>query len=89
MLQLITNAHVFAPEDIGVCHLLVGGGRVLGISSDRDELASPGASMIDLGGRRLIPGFIDGHAHVTGGGGESGFKSRVPPVSLVSSRRRV
>ena len=82
MLQLITNAHVFAPEDIGVCHLLVGGGRILGISSDRDALASPGASLIDLGGRRLIPGFIDGHAHVTGGGGESGFKSRVPPVSL-------
>jgi len=36
----------------------------------------------DLGGRRLIPGFIDGHAHVTGGGGESGFSSRVPPVPL-------
>ncbi len=82
MLQLITNAHVFAPEDRGICHLLVGGGRVLGISKDLDELASPGARQIDVGGRRLIPGFVDGHAHVTGGGGESGFKSRVPPVAL-------
>ena len=82
MLQLITNAHVFAPEDRGVCHLLVGGGRILGISKNIDDLASPGARQIDLGGRRLIPGFIDGHAHVTGGGGESGFKSRVPPVAL-------
>ena len=82
MLQLITNAHVFAPEDRGVCHLLVGGGRVLGISKNIDNLASPGARQIDVGGRRLIPGFIDGHAHVTGGGGESGFKSRVPPVAL-------
>ena len=82
MLQLITNAHVFAPQDRGICHLLVGGGRVLGISKDLDELASPGARQIDIGGRRLIPGFIDGHAHVTGGGGESGFKSRVPPVAL-------
>jgi len=82
VLQLITNAHVFAPEDRGICHLLVGGGRVLGISKDLDELASPGARQIDVGGRRLIPGFVDGHAHVTGGGGESGFKSRVPPVAL-------
>jgi len=82
VLQLITNAHVFAPEDRGVCHLLVGGGRILGISKNIDDLASPGARQIDVGGRRLIPGFIDGHAHVTGGGGESGFKSRVPPVAL-------
>lgn len=30
----------------------------------------------------MIPGFIDGHAHVTGGGGEAGFRTRVPPVPL-------
>lgn len=82
MLTLISNAHVFAPEDLGICHLLTGGGRILAISQDRDELSSSSAVDIDLLGRRLIPGFIDGHAHVTGGGGESGFKSRVPPVSL-------
>ena len=46
------------------------------------RLRAAGASERDLGGRRLIPGFIDGHAHVTGGGGESGFKTRVPPVPL-------
>ena len=38
--------------------------------------------MVDLGGRRVIPGFVDGHAHLTGGGGESGFSSRVPPLPL-------
>ena len=26
----------------------------------------------DLGGRRVIPGLIDGHVHLTGGGGEAG-----------------
>ena len=41
-----------------------------------------GATETDLGGRRLVPGFIDGHAHVTGGGGESGFATRVPAVPL-------
>ena len=82
MLTLISNAHVFAPEDKGICHLLTGGGKILAMSKDRGELASSSAVEIDLLGRRLLPGFIDGHAHVTGGGGESGFKSRVPPVSL-------
>jgi beta-aspartyl-dipeptidase (metallo-type) len=37
---------------------------------------------VDLNGRRLIPGLVDGHVHVTGGGGEAGFRTRVPPVSL-------
>ena len=30
----------------------------------------------------MIPGLIDGHVHFTGGGGEAGFATRVPPLSL-------
>ena len=82
MLQILTNAHVFAPEDIGVCHLAIGGGRILALSEDLEAVSAPHAMVTDIGGRRLIPGFIDCHAHVTGGGGESGFNSRVPPVPL-------
>jgi len=82
LLKLLSNARIFAPEDLGICHVLVGGGRIIAVSDDRNELSGSGACEQDLGGRRLIPGFIDGHAHVTGGGGESGFKTRVPPVPL-------
>ncbi len=82
MLELLSNAHVFAPDDKGVCHLLLGGGRVLAIGKSRDALRAAATTETDLGGRRLVPGFIDGHAHVTGGGGESGFASRVPPPGL-------
>ncbi len=82
MLEVLSNARVFAPEDLGICHLLVGGGQILSISQGKEAMAAPHARVTDLGGRRLIPGFIDGHAHVTGGGGESGFSSRVPPVPL-------
>ena len=31
---------------------------------------------------RLIPGLIDGHAHLTGGGGEAGPATRVPAPVL-------
>ena len=82
MLKLLSNARVFAPEDLGIRHVLVGGGRILGISDQMDQFAAAGATEYDLKGSVLIPGFVDGHAHVTGGGGESGFKTRVPPVPL-------
>lgn len=82
MLQLIANAHVFAPEDLGVRHLLIGNGSVLAVVNDPDDVSAPGLMIDDLDGRRIVPGFVDGHAHVTGGGGESGFASRVPPVPL-------
>ena len=41
-----------------------------------------GIETIDLAGARLIPGFIDGHVHVSGGGGEAGYASRVPAPLL-------
>ncbi len=80
MLKLLSNARVFAPEDLGIRHLLIGAGRILAISDKKDELSASVATEFDLQGRRLVPGFIDGHAHVTGGGGEAGLKTRVPPV---------
>ncbi len=82
MLHLIANAHLFAPADLGVRHLLVGGDRLLAIVNDPDDVSVPGLVVHDLEGRRILPGFIDGHAHVTGGGGEAGFATRVPPVPL-------
>lgn len=82
MLHLLANAQVFAPENLGVRHLLVGNGRVLAIVNDPDDVSAPGLRVSNLNGQRLLPGFIDGHAHITGGGGESGFSSRVPPVPL-------
>lgn len=84
LLEILTNARVFAPEDLSICHLGIGGGRILSISHDIEAVSAAHATVTDIGGRRLIPGFVDGHAHVTGGGGESGFKSRVPPVALSS-----
>ncbi|MEQ9564027.1 MAG: amidohydrolase family protein, partial [Woeseiaceae bacterium] len=82
MLALLLNAQVFAPADIGIRYLLIGGGRILAMAAKREDIDATSATVIDLQGRRLIPGLIDGHAHVTGGGGESGFASRVPPQSL-------
>ena len=82
---LLRNASVFAPKPLGVQDLLLGGGKILWLGSALEALPAALAAsteVIDLDGRRLIPGLIDGHVHVTGGGGEAGFSTRVPPVPL-------
>lgn len=83
MLHLIKNAHVYAPRDMGVQNLLIASGRIVWMGDVDLELPSAlNAKTFDANGLRLIPGLIDGHAHITGGGGESGYASRVPAVGL-------
>ena len=83
MLQLIINADVFSPTHLGLQQLLIGAGKILHIGTDTLQLdKSLAVTVMDAKGKRLLPGFIDGHAHITGGGGESGPASRVPPVPI-------
>lgn len=82
-MELLINAELYDPEPRGRSHLLVGGERVLWVGTEIPELPSSlGVSIYDLEGLRVIPGFIDCHVHLTGGGGEAGMHSRVPPVEL-------
>jgi predicted amidohydrolase YtcJ len=50
--------------------LAVRDGRVLACGSDSEirELAVTGTVVTDLGGRRVVPGLIDGHMHAVRGG---------------------
>lgn len=80
---LLSNAQVFAPEPLGLCHVLVCGERVAWIGEDAPDLpAAFEVATRDLDGQRLVPGLIDCHAHLTGGGGEAGHGTRVPPPHL-------
>lgn len=82
-MQLIRNADIYAPEPLGLQQLLVGGGKVLWMGAELPDLpAALAVETLDLQGQRLIPGLVDGHVHVTGGGGEAGFSSRVPGPAL-------
>jgi beta-aspartyl-dipeptidase (metallo-type) len=83
MLELLTNAQVFAPAPLGRQHLLIAGGRITWMGAEVPALPKAlGATVRDLGGRRVIPGLIDAHVHLTGGGGEAGPETKVPPLPL-------
>ncbi|MFW6030857.1 MAG: beta-aspartyl-peptidase, partial [Halanaerobiales bacterium] len=38
--------------------------------------------VIDAKGDFVVPGFIDSHVHISGGGGEGGFSTRTPEINL-------
>jgi beta-aspartyl-dipeptidase (metallo-type) len=80
-LGLVRNAEVFAPEALGRSDLLIAGGRVAAIGRDLGPPRGVACETVDVGGARVVPGLIDAHVHLTGGGGEAGPASRVPPLS--------
>src|SRR5687768_9158236 len=48
--------------------IAIRGARILAVGANADiaRLARPGARFIELGGRTVVPGFDDAHAHVGG-----------------------
>lgn len=82
-ITILRNARVFSPAPLGVCDLVVADGRVSSMGAQLPSLPlGIEHAEVDLEGRSLVPGFIDAHVHLTGGGGESGPGSRVPPLQL-------
>jgi beta-aspartyl-dipeptidase (metallo-type) len=82
LLTLIRAAQIYAPEPRGRRDVLVAGGRIIGIGDHLGVPTGVPCEEIDAGGARLVPGLIDSHVHVTGGGGEAGPATRVPPIVM-------
>jgi imidazolonepropionase-like amidohydrolase len=45
--------------------VLLDGGRVRTVARTRGQLEAPGAEVIEAQGRTLMPGMVEGHAHIT------------------------
>lgn len=83
MFVLIKNADVFAPEPLGISSILISHDKIAWLGKDFPaEKMLPDLEIIDAAGKIMIPGIVDGHVHVTGGGGEGGFATRTPELAL-------
>ncbi len=83
MIKLLKNARVYAPDPLGRQDLLLAGERIVRIHPDLSAYEGlPDVEVYDLQGKILVPGYIDLHVHITGGGGEQGPASRVPEAQL-------
>ena len=80
---LIQNGALFSPRALGRCDILTGGQKIIAIEKSIQAGMLPGeVDIVDAKGLAVVPGFIDGHQHFTGGGGEGGFHTRTPEMQL-------
>ena len=83
MITIIRNGTVFAPRPLGRKDILILGDKV-------GALAEPGTlqikglpvKVVEAEGLTVLPGFIDGHVHILGGGGEGGPATRAPEIEV-------
>ena len=82
MLTLLKHATVYAPKLMGKQDVLMADGRIAAIGEDLPSLPSAIPHVVeDCSGHLLIPGLIDSHVHIGGGGGEA-VRNEVPPIAM-------
>ncbi len=79
---LLKNADVFAPEPLGVADILIVNDKIVKIAQHIDAPTELPCETLDADGRKAVPGYVDQHVHIIGGGGESGPYSRTPEIFL-------
>ncbi|NMH69613.1 beta-aspartyl-peptidase [Bacillus sp. RO3] len=86
MLTLIQNGEVYAPEYLGKKDLLIVDNKI-GFIEDKIEPPHQfvDIKIVDATGKYVVPGFIDSHVHIMGGGGEGSFRTRTPEIQLTQA----
>lgn len=83
MFTLIRDGEVFAPEPLGRKDVWLAGGVVAAVTEPgRVRIEGAGVEAVDAAGKRVLPGLIDPHVHILGGGGEGGPATRAPEIRV-------
>jgi len=79
---LLKNAKLYCPEYTDNSDILIVGKSIAAVGNNLSLPDFVEGEVIDLEGKTLVPGFIDAHVHICGGGGEGGPASRTPELQL-------
>jgi beta-aspartyl-dipeptidase (metallo-type) len=83
MFKLIKGGRVFSPDDLGVKDILIAKDTIF-LVDDRilPETLPWNFELTDASGRMILPGIIDPHVHIIGGGGSAGLNSRCKDIAV-------
>lgn len=83
MITVVKNGEVYAPQYLGKRDIVINGQTIEGVY---ENVIVPEnflhINVIDAEEKIVVPGFIDSHVHILGGGGEGGFKTRTPEIQI-------
>ncbi|MDD8031612.1 MAG: beta-aspartyl-peptidase [Acidobacteriota bacterium] len=83
MLKLIKNVKIFNPRIPEPKDLLIAGQKIVALEeTDQIKLQGLEYQTIDGCGLMAVPGFVDPHVHILGGGGEGGPATRAPEIRI-------
>ena len=82
MLTLFKNTETYTPLYIGKKDILTGGKTILAVEDHIEPPPGVEVQIVDCTGLLIMPGLIDSHVHITGGGGEGGPASRMPELEI-------
>jgi beta-aspartyl-dipeptidase (metallo-type) len=82
MFTLIKGGDLYGPEKRGGKDILLAGGTIAKISARIDLPGEFNPRIVSAAGKIVVPGFIDLHVHILGGGGEGGHRTRTPEIAL-------
>ena len=81
MFRILKNVEIYSPEYMGFRDILTAYGRIALISEYIEPVRQLQPEVSDCSGMIAMPGLIDQHVHITGGGGEQGPGSIIGPIS--------
>ena len=83
MISVIKGIKVYSPKYEGIKDIVIVSDKIEGIYENIDVSNTfVPINIIEGTGKLLFPGFIDSHVHISGGGGEGGFKTRTPEIKF-------
>lgn len=83
MLTLIQESMVYAPDSLGEKDILILGSKIGAITEPgKIKIEGLDVQVIKASDKIVIPGFIDSHVHILGGGGEGGPATRAPEITV-------
>lgn len=83
MITWIRGGEVLGPEPLGTLDILLAGEKILALAEPGSvSLGGLEVDEIDASGLLVLPGMVDSHVHLIGGGGEGGPATRAPEIRI-------